>query len=82
MTTIIEDGLLACEDCTLAIASGEFSGMDDATAAIVRAGAERLAARGHAAIGEEYGFTWRGCDCCQRAMGGDKHELMILGETK
>lgn len=74
--TIIADGLLACQDCTIAIANDDYSGMDDATEARVKAGIERLA--GYAVIGDEVGFSWRGCDCCLDGLGGHKHTFSIL----
>lgn len=32
----------------------------------------------HLAIGEECGFSWRECDCCQRALGGDRSEAKAV----
>lgn len=76
--TIIADGLLACEDCTIAIAHDDYTGMDAATEARVKDGVERLNDRGWCVIGNEVGFTHRGCDCCLDGLGGSKHELAIL----
>lgn len=75
---VVADGLLACIDCTIAIANDDYSGMDDTTEARVRAGLARLAKRGYPVIGDEYGFTWHGCDCCHDGLGGDKHEFALL----
>ena len=69
MAQVIEDGLLACEDCAVAIANGDFTGMDDKTEARVKAGLEQLSTRGYAVTGEDCGFTWRGCDCCGASFG-------------
>lgn len=80
MAQVIEDELLACGDCTIAIANGDFSGMDDETKAKVKAGLERLSKRGYPVIGKEYGFTWRGCDCCLNGLGGNKHTFALLGD--
>lgn len=80
MAQVIEDGLRACQDCTMAIANADFSGMDSATENRVKAGLDRLAERGYPVIGDEIGFTWQGCDCCLSSLGGDKHELSILGD--
>lgn len=52
--------------------------MDAATEARVKDGVERLNDRGWCVIGNEVGFTHRGCDCCLDGLGGSKHELAIL----
>ncbi len=78
--TIIADGLLACTDCTIAIANDDYSGMDDATEARVKAGIARLqkVIGQYLVIGDEVGFTHRGCDCCHDGLAGDKHEFAVL----
>lgn len=73
----IIDGLVACNDCTIAIANGDFSGMDDAVEAVVRAGIKHLCERGYPVIGEQLGFMHRKCDCCG-ALPGDRHELSLI----
>jgi len=80
MAHIAEDGLYACQDCTIAIANADFTGMDDETEARVKMGLERLAKRGYAVIGDDLGFCHQGCDCCCDGLAGDKHELTLLGD--
>jgi hypothetical protein len=83
MARTIANGLLACEDCTIAIANYDFTSMDDATETRIKTALDRLSDRfgkdAYPVIGDELGFSWRGCDCCQDGLGGDKHELIILG---
>lgn len=80
MAQVIQNGLLACIDCTIAIANADYSGMDDETKARVKAGLDGWAKVGYLVVGDEYGFTWRGCDICRNGLGGDKHEVTVLGE--
>ncbi len=81
MAHIVEGELLACIDCTIAMANDDYSGIeDDSRVAEVKAGLDELAKRGYPVIGDEYGFTWRGCDCCGSYLGGDKHTFAILGD--
>ena len=77
MAQIIKDGLLVCDDCVQAIANDEYSGMNDAEEARVRAGLDTLG--GYGVIGDEYGFSHRACDCCG-ALAGNRHECAVLGE--
>ena len=79
MAQVVKDGSLACADCTIAIANADYSGMGDETEKRVRAGIEELSKRGYPVIGDEYGFTGRGCDCCLDGLAGDKHEFILLG---
>jgi hypothetical protein len=78
MARIIEDGLVACDDCMSAIEDGDYTGMNDNTARVVRAGYVALFKRGYATTGDDLGFMWRACDCCKRATGGNRHELSLL----
>ena len=64
---------LACDDCVLAIGSGDYSGMSDERAGEVRAGLARV---GHSLeVGPERGFSWYLCRVCQSSLGGNKHEV-------
>jgi hypothetical protein len=82
VTTVISEGI-CCADCALAMASNEYSGMDDATAARVRAAMASFARENlYPALGDEYGFSWRGCDCCGSDLGGDKFEFVVLADDK
>ena len=78
MARIIEDGLLACDDCTLAIASGDYSGMTPERKRDVRAGYENLFRRGYAAMGGDYGYSRRPCDCCGTEQSGNRTEFILL----
>lgn len=80
-TGILEDGLLACEDCAIAIANDDYTGMDDTTETRIRLAVRQLSKRGFPVVGDEVGFTWRGCDCCHDGMGGTKYALVLLGEV-
>jgi hypothetical protein len=74
----VEHGL-ACGDCVIAIANGDYSGMSDVKASLVREGIERIGR--HIVVAEEYGFSWRGCDVCGIQLGGDKHVVGYLKEV-
>jgi hypothetical protein len=76
MARVIADRLYACEDCAVAIASGDYSGMGEKQAGRTRAGLARL--EGYAAPGDDQGFMWRACDVCG-APAGDRHEFALLG---
>lgn len=67
-----------CIDCTIAIANDDYSGIDDATEAKIRAGIERLSAKhGWLVIGDALGFTPNLCDCCGQG-AGEKHACNAL----
>jgi hypothetical protein len=68
----------ACEDCTIAIANDDYSGMDAATEAKVRAGIARV--NQHLVIGDNIGFTHAPCAVCG-GLAGDRHEVCYLAET-
>jgi hypothetical protein len=74
----VEHGL-ACTACVMAIANDDYSEMSDVQASLVRAGIERIGR--HIVVGEEYGFSWRGCDVCGVQLGGDKHVVGYLREV-
>jgi hypothetical protein len=86
MAQVIADGLLICADCLQAIANDDYTGLDyhyspeeaDEREARIRAGIAGLG--GYAVAGEEYGFSWQGCDCCGSDLGGDKWTCSVLGE--
>jgi Holliday junction resolvase-like predicted endonuclease len=63
---------VACIDCVMAIANDDYTGMEDAREAEVRAGLEQA---GYLIVGDEVGFTWGRCDVCGSG-GGDKHEVL------
>jgi hypothetical protein len=79
MAHVIEDSILVCDSCACAIANDDYSGMDDAEESSVRAGLARLNQRGYAVLGDEYGFTWRACECCG-GLAGNRHTVALLGD--
>jgi len=74
MANIIDE-LEVCDDCAVAIANDDYSGMDDARAAAVRSALAQIA--GYLALGDELGFCWRACGCCSAA-AGNRHSAVIL----
>src|SRR4051812_23875003 len=68
----------ACSDCIQAIANDDYSGIDDATEALVRRGIERIGQ--HLIVGEEQGFSWMPCAVCG-GLAGDRHEVGYLTES-
>lgn len=68
-------GMEICPDCAIAHANGDFTGMDEACEARVKAGMERT---GHlVVISDENGyihtyFSWNPCDACGDRLGGDR----------
>lgn len=66
----------ACVSCVMAISNGEYSQLDAATKAAVKAGIAEIP--GLPVIGEEIGFSWRGCDVCKSQLGGDFHSVGYL----
>jgi hypothetical protein len=79
MAVEIISGLKVCDDCTIAIANDDYSGMDDATEVKVREGIELLSKRGWPVIGDETDeFSWDRCDCCN-GLPGRRHECSLLG---
>jgi len=78
MAQVLFDDLLACDDCTIAIANDDYTGMDDATKAQVKAGLERWSREGWLVVGDEHGFSSQGCDICNRGWAGNKHSVTVL----
>jgi hypothetical protein len=74
----IEVGL-CCQDCTMAIANDDYTGMSDEQEAATRAGIERIGE--YLIVGEEYGFSWQRCDVCD-GLAGDRHEVGYLAESE
>jgi len=72
-----------CDDCIIAIANDDYSGMDDERDAAVRAGLERINSKyGYLVAGDETTeFTWRSCDCCG-AGGGRRHRAVAMAKGK
>ena len=67
--------LAACSDCLMAIANGDFSGMDDETEARVRAG---MARHGWLIAGDSERsaeFSTIPCDVCGDRFHGSRHQV-------
>jgi len=69
--------LFICSDCAMLHANGDTSAMtlshtDAEIAEFVETVCVRMAGHG-VAVGEEYGFSWVGCDSCGSNLGGDRH---------
>ena len=83
---VIADDLLICGDCIQAIANDDYSGLDyyygpeeaEKRMKAIQEGIANLG--GYPVVGEEYGFSWQGCDCCGSNLGGDKHYCCVLSE--
>jgi hypothetical protein len=60
-----------CVDCAVWHANGDFGDLegDDLSAVIVPKG---LDDGWIVSVGEPVGFSWSSCDCCDRALGGDR----------
>jgi len=65
----------ACDDCAIAIANGDYSGMSEAIEARVKAGIERIGQ--WLIVGDEEGFRWRACAVCG-ALPGNRHAVGYL----
>ena len=78
MATITFDDLWVCIDCTVVIANGDWTGIDDPEReAEIEEGLASIP--GHWVLGEgEMDFSWRGCDCCGSPLGGSRHEALVL----
>jgi hypothetical protein len=77
--TILFDELLACDACANAIANGDYEGYDAGEEAATKRGIRDWSREGDLVLGDEYGFSWRGCDCCDNGLGGNKHYFAVLG---
>lgn len=68
----------ACDDCVVAIANDDYSGMDDETEARVRAGLQRIGQ--WLIVGKETGFSHKSCVVCG-GLAGDRHDVGYLAEV-
>ncbi len=84
MAHVIEDDLEACTDCLMAIANGDYSGMDDATEKRVRAAIDEWSKRGtlvpSGGEDDEEHFSWQSCDVCDSHLGGNRSKVALLGD--
>jgi hypothetical protein len=69
----------ACDDCVIAIANDDYSGMDDKQELATRRGIERI--NEHLIVGDEQGFSWRSCAVC-KGLAGNRHAVGFLKESK
>jgi hypothetical protein len=82
---VIRDGLMLCQDCTIAAVNGDFTGIEsEARCAEVEKGLEALGPHLVPDFDSETGdgieeFSWHGCDCCKSPLGGGLHRFAILG---
>lgn len=77
---VIRDNLEVCDDCTIAIANADYSGMDEETAFNVKDGICGLEKNGlYLVIGDETcEFSRDICHCCG-ALPGRRHQASLLG---
>lgn len=80
MAKILDDDIRVCDDCAVAIANDDYSGMNDETQAAVRAGMAILNKRGWLVVGEEQGFSWMRCQCCG-GLAGNRHSCALIGDS-
>jgi hypothetical protein len=64
----------ACEDCVMAIANDDYTGMSEAREAEVRDAVESKSRRGYLVIGERTGFNHNPCAICG-GYAGERHEV-------
>jgi hypothetical protein len=69
----------ACDDCTVALANNDYSGMDDAQEAATRAGIARIGQ--HLIVGEDCGFSHDRCAVCG-GLAGNRHDVGYLREAQ
>lgn len=76
------DTLQVCADCLILIANGDETGIDERDLKRVRSGVRALSMDGNYPVsnGEEFGFNWRACECCQ-GLAGDRFGISILGSN-
>lgn len=78
---VIRDNLEVCDDCIVAIANADFSGMDDATEQAVKQGIQDLQKNGLYLVAgdEDFEFSQSNCDCCG-GLPGRRYSASLLGE--
>lgn len=70
-----------CEDCLIAIANDDYSGMSEDQEKATREGIEYLTKEYGYLIpdGAEYGFSHRRCECCD-GLPGDRYRVISFGK--
>lgn len=87
MAKVIRDGLMFCQDCTMAAANDDYTGLsylgeEEATSRASFIKAKLGSLGGHAVPGDtEREFSWRACDCCESSLGGSRYEFLLLGDS-
>lgn len=78
MSMYVARELSVCQDCLMALANDDYSGIsDDARVDAVKLGVVRLGC--HAvAVGDEYGFRRSPCECCQDCDPGERYSAAVL----
>lgn len=68
----------ACDDCVIAIANDDYTGMDDVREAATRGGIHKYASQGkYLVVGDELGFESSRCVICG-GLAGNRHEVGYL----
>jgi hypothetical protein len=63
-----------CDDCAVAIANDDYSGMDDKQEAATRKGLSEITS--YVVIGDEVGFMHDRCDICD-GLAGSRHSFFL-----
>jgi hypothetical protein len=72
----IKEELSVCSDCLIMVANNDPSGIDERDYKRVTSAVRALGP--HAvADGEDLGFSWRDCECCQ-GLAGERYKVAIL----
>jgi hypothetical protein len=90
---VIQDDLWLCDDCLLAAANGDFTGLDyhyqgkeaDRRLKAIKEGLKNLGPHLVSDFDSESGegieeFSRSECDCCGQHLAGQRHRLAVLGE--
>lgn len=75
------DEIQVCGDCLIVIANNDWTGIRDEDVSRIKRGIKNL--NGHAYVGDsekDRGFSWRGCECCNNGLGGERYHVVILGD--
>jgi hypothetical protein len=73
----IEYGL-ACDDCVVAIANDDYTGMDERQERATRAALKQLAhLQIHLVVGDEVGYQYHRCNVCG-GLPGNRHKVGYL----
>lgn len=76
MAMRVKEELAVCQDCLMVIANGDYSGIAEEDLARVTKATDALG-RYACADGDDLGFSWRPCECCE-GLAGDRYKVVIL----